>query len=307
MDLKGKIVFSSGKAGDYDIWRLDLGTKDIKQLTSGSYMNDCPKWSPNGKRIIFVSNRSGTPEIWVMNEDGSAQKRITATERWHNTPAWSPNGEQIVFCANYDGNVNIYTMNLDGSGLKQITDYEGMDLTPQYSPDGKKIIFTSQRSGNDDIWICEIESTELKQLTTYQFKDSSPTYSPDNSLIAFVCGENQGAGDENLEIYLMDQEGQNRKRMTRNAGIDRYVAWSPDGKFLIYTSSRPGSMEERLMVVDIETLKKKRLNFERESLDAEIDSEPKGIGLFAFLPENLRRKLYPQSYFGTERYPDWQS
>jgi TolB protein len=306
MDLKGKIVFSSGKAGDYDIWRLDLSTKDLKQLTSGSYMNDSPKWSPDGKRIIFVSNRSGTPEIWMMNEDGSEQKRITTTDRWHNTPAWSPDGEEIVFCANYDENVNIYTMNLDGSELRQITDHEEMDFAAQYSPDGNKLIFTSQRSGNDDIWTYDIESTELTQLTSYEHKDSSPAYSPDNSLIAFVCGEVKGAGEENLEIYLMDKEGENRRKITRNSGIDRYVGWSPEGKYLIHTSSRPRSIEERLMVIDIETMRRNKLDFDRKSLDAEIDSKPKGIGLFAFLPENLQRKFYPQSYFGMERYPDWK-
>jgi len=306
MDLKGKLVFSSGKTGDYDIWTLDLVTKEIKQLTSGECMNDCPKWSPDGKKIIFVSNCTGTPELWVMNEDGSEQERITNTDRWHNTPDWSPDGKRVVFCANYDSNIDVYTMNLDGSDLKQITNYKGMDFAPQYSPDGKKIIFTSQRSGNDDIWVYDVESGELKQLTTYKYKDASPTYSPDGSLIAFVCGEVDAAGNENLEIYLMDKNGQNRRRITRNLGTDRYVAWSPDGKFLVYTSSHPKSVAERLMVVDIERMRTSKIDFDREPLDTEIDSVPQGVFLFSLLPKNILRKFYPQSYFGTERYPDWK-
>lgn len=306
MDLKGKIVFSSGKTGDYDIWTLDLVTQEIKQLTSGAYWNDCSKWSPDGKKVIFVSNRTGTPEIWLMDEDGSNQTQITKTGRWHNTPGWSPDGKKIVFCANYDGNIDIYTMNIDGSGLKQITDYAGMDFAPQFSPDGKKIVFTSQRSGNDDIWTYNLETGEFKQLTTYKAKDFSPAYSPDGSLIAFVCGEIAPGGEEDLDIYLMDKNGQNRRAVTLNVGTDRYVAWSPDGKFLIYTSSRSKSTAERLMVMDVEKMRSSRIDFDRQPLEDEIGAEPESAGIFSFLPKSITRMFYPDQYFGTERYPDWK-
>jgi TolB protein len=314
MNIKGKLVFSSGKTGDYDIWTLDLVSKEIKQLTSGPHWNDCPKWSPDGKKIIFISNRTGTPEIWLMNEDGSNQIRVTNTERWHNTPDWSPDGKKIVFCANYDGNIDIYTMNIDGSELKQITDYKGMDFNPQFSPDGRKIIFASQRSGNDDIWTYDLEIKEFKQLTTYNARDYSPTFSPDGSLIAFVCGEFTLSGEENLEIYLMDKDGQNRRRITRNLGTDRYAAWSPDGKFLIYTSAHPRSATERLLIIDIEKMKTSKVDFDCQPLDYEIDAEPKSIFIFELIPairdksafRDFVRKTYPDTYFGTERFPDWK-
>ncbi|MFH1413796.1 MAG: DPP IV N-terminal domain-containing protein [Candidatus Omnitrophota bacterium] len=306
MDIKGKVVFSSGKSGDYDIWTLDLENKNLRQLTFGEYWNDCPKWSPDGKKIVFVSNRTGTPEIWLMDEDGSNQTRITNTGRWHNTPNWSPDGKRIVFAANYDGNIDVYTMNIDTTDLQQITDYEGIDFTPQYSPDKKKIVFTSQRSGNDDIWLYNLENGELKQLTTYKERDFSPAYSPDGSSIAFVCGRITGMGDENLEIYLMDQDGKNKRRITKNLGTDRYVSWSPDGKFLIYTSSKPHSVAERLMVFDVESIKLSKIDFDRGSLEKEINAETRCTGLFCLLPESIIKKTYPENYFGTERYPDWK-
>ncbi|MBM3248125.1 MAG: hypothetical protein FJZ10_01725 [Candidatus Omnitrophica bacterium] len=306
MELKGKIVFSSGKTGDYDIWTLDLTSKELKQLTFGDFWNDCPKWSPDGKKIIFVSNRTGTPEIWMMDEDGKNEMRITDTNRWHNTPDWSPDGTNIVFCANYDGNIDIYTKNIDGSNLEKITDYEGMDFTPHFSPDGKTLIFTSQRSGNDDIWTYTFVTKELKQLTTYKEKDYFPIYSPDGSQIAFVCGETSLSGGENLEIYLMDKDGQNRRRITRNSGADRYVAWSPDGKLLIYASSRPGALDEKLMVMDLTQIRESKINFDRSPLEKEIDVEVVGFGLLKVLPKSFLRNAYPSHYFGTERYPDWK-
>ena len=54
--LTGKVVFSSGKHGDFDIFTLDLATDELRQLTTGGFKNDCPKWSPDGSKVVFVSN-----------------------------------------------------------------------------------------------------------------------------------------------------------------------------------------------------------------------------------------------------------
>lgn len=306
MDLKGKIVFSSGKSDDYDIWTLDLTSKEVRQLTTGAYWNDSPRWSPDGKKIVFISNRTQTPEIWMMDEDGSHQTRITDTGKWHGSVDWSPDGRKLVFSANYDGNMDIYIMGLEGGKLEQITDYQGMDFTPRFSPEGGDIIFTSQRSGNDDIWEYNLYKKEFKRLTFSAEKDFSPAYSPDGSMIAFVCGKTTFKDEENLDVYLMDRSGETKMRLTHNSGIDRYVSWSPDGKFLIYTSSRPGSLGERLMLMDVERVKTSALVFDREPLEAEIGAKPECVGLFCLLPEKIIRKFYPETYFGTERSPDWK-
>jgi Tol biopolymer transport system component len=146
---------------------------------------------------------------------------------------------------------------------------------------------------------------KTRQLTTYKAKDFSPTFSPDGSLIAFVCGEIDDSG-ENLEIYLMDKDGQNRRRITNRPGTDRYVSWSPDGKYLIYTCSHPATTGERLMIMDLEKIKSSKVDFDRTPLEEEVDAYIKCSGVFCLLPEQLVRKTYPDSYFGTERFPDWK-
>jgi len=59
MELKGKVIFSSGKAGDYDLQGLNFDSKKLTQLTSGNFWNDAPRRSANGRYLIYVSNRSG--------------------------------------------------------------------------------------------------------------------------------------------------------------------------------------------------------------------------------------------------------
>ncbi len=306
MELEGKIVFASGKRGDYDIWTLDLKSRELIQLTAGDFWNDCPRWSPDGRKILYISSRSGYQDIWLMDEDGANETQITKARKWHNTADWSPDGERIVFCANYDGNVNIYTMRLDGSDLRQITAHEGMDFIPQYSPDGEQIIFTSRRSGHDDIWTYNLRTEELKQLTDHEFRDFSPVYSPDGRKIAFVCAELDERGEENLELYLMEASGENLVKVTKTRGSERFLTWSPDGKYLMYTSSKKYSNAERLTVVDMDTFASRPLDFDRSRLEEEIEVETRGFLLFRFLPEPWRRRFYREDYFGTERYPDWK-
>ena len=305
MDMKGQIVFSSGKQGDYDIWKLNLDSQELKQLTVGDYWNDSPKWSPDGNNIIFVSNKSGFPEIWMMDKEGNNQRQITETKRYHATPSWSPDGKNIVFCANYDGNLDIYSMALDGTNLEKITESIEMDSKPVFSPDGKNIAYTSRQSGNSDIWLYSLTDKTHSQLTTHPEDDYSPAYSPDGEKIAFVSGRFNDGRDSNLEIFLMNVDGSDKQRITHNRGIDRFVTWSRDGRYLIYSSSERNSLAERLSVLDVVTMRKKKINYDRSSLESEIEAEVKSIGIFSLLPEVIVRKFYNESYFGSERYPDW--
>jgi len=312
MELKGKIVFSSGKAGDYDIWKLDLETKELSQLTEGDFWNDAPKWSPDGSRIVFVSNRSGYAELWLMDADGRNQTQLTDSRRVHSAPCWHPDGKSLAVCANYKGNADIFIVDLAGKVTQQITDYSGRDSTPCFSPDGSKIVFTSQRSSNDDIWEYNYQTAALRQLTNHPAQDFSPVYSPDGGHIVFVSGryilgqESLAAGKRiiQLDIFMVDKDGKNLKRITTNKGTDRYVCWSPDGAYLLYTASKPASGAERLRVMDMANMKSQELAFDRGPLEDEIQVSDQGVGIFALLP-GLSRKLYPGDYFGTERFPHW--
>ncbi|MCD4780442.1 MAG: hypothetical protein K8S27_07845 [Candidatus Omnitrophica bacterium] len=306
MDLKGTVVFSSGKIGKYEIWSIDLETKDLKQLTYDDCCNTFPKWSPDGSKIVYVSDASGTPEIWSMKADGSDQQRLTKEDKWHDTPAWSPAGKEIVFSANYDGPINVYTMKSDGSDRKRVTAAETTDYTPQFSADGSKIVFTSKRGGTPDIWMYEVDTKEAQKLTDFDGRDFAPSFSPDGQTIAYISGVPNDQGKEDLEIFLMNADGSDSRQVIRQAGTDRYVAWSPDGRYLIFASSKGGSSAERLTVADLQDKKVKILKWDRDQFVRELDNLPKGYGLFKFLPESMTSLFYPASFFGLDKHPHWK-
>ncbi len=78
-----------------------------------------------------------------------------------------------------------------------------------------------------------------------------PQVSPDGSLIAFVARENNlAAGTSNADIYLVTSDGGTLRRMTRDPGQDSHPRWSPDGKTLLFVSTRKDGSQAWLLPVE---------------------------------------------------------
>ena len=84
------------------IYRFDVGSHNYRRLTSGSFQDREPAYSPDGKYIAFMSNRSQNFELWLMNRDGTNLRRLTDMgKQGHQValgkPAWSPDQKRIAF------------------------------------------------------------------------------------------------------------------------------------------------------------------------------------------------------------------
>ncbi len=142
--------------------------------------------------------------------------------------------------------------------LIQATTHSANDTHPSWSPDGKKIAFTSGRGGNVDIWVMSMDETKVN-LTKDSAVDINPVWSPDGRKIAFES--NRAGGGRNRDIYVMDDDGRNVKRLTNpeNSGPSdqrgTMPAWSPDGNkiafeynmFEIWVMDSDGSHQKRLV------------------------------------------------------------
>ena len=127
-----RIVFSSGRDGNYEIYVMNADGSNQTRLTNDQNYDYSPSWSPYGARIAFRSERDGNFEIYVMNADGSGQIRLTEDpgDDWH--PSWSPDGTKIAFYSNRDGNYEFYVMNVDGSNQTRLTDDPAHDRFPAW-------------------------------------------------------------------------------------------------------------------------------------------------------------------------------
>lgn len=329
--LSGKIVFSSGKQGDYDLWCLDMQAGKLQQLTYGSCWNDKPRWSADGEWVVFVSNAAGTPDIYKLQIGRREVIPVVQNGRWNDFPAFSPDGRQIGYVSNASGNNDVFIADADGRNPERVTSHEGSDATFSWMPDGQSILLSSEMSGNADIWRIDLKTGDKQQLTTDKGMDIYPAPSPDGKYVAFVSNRQFDPStcrtewsDRDLAVYVMDIDGKHKARVTENQGSDRCVAWSPDGQYLIYTASSPDSAAERLRIMDVrelllafeggsaesieyaaDKLRTSKLGLDRRDLEAEIDARRHTFFLTSLLPDYLVRPMYGEAYFGSERYPHW--
>jgi TolB protein len=73
--------------GDWNVFVMDVGTRQFVQLTHSEGRNENPNWAPDGRHIVFASTRSGRPQIYTMLADGTQVKQLTqqGTNRY---PVW---------------------------------------------------------------------------------------------------------------------------------------------------------------------------------------------------------------------------
>jgi TolB protein len=84
------IVFSWTRGfspGNYNIFVMDVATRQYVQLTHGLGRNENPYWAPDGRHLVFSSNREGGTQIWTMLADGTQPQRLTTQGR-NMRPVW---------------------------------------------------------------------------------------------------------------------------------------------------------------------------------------------------------------------------
>ena len=180
-----KIVFTSLRDGDLDLYVMDTNGKNVKRLTNELGYDGGAFFSPDNKQIVYRSFHPTTEaeiakykdrlahnlieptvfEVWVMNADGSNKRQVTKLGAASFAPYFTPDGKKIIFCTNYFAtdarkrNFDLALINVDGSGLERVTYNETFDGFPMFSPDGKKLVFASNRNaakqGDTNVFIAD--------------------------------------------------------------------------------------------------------------------------------------------------------
>ncbi len=146
-----RIVYSSTRHGNQEIYIADADGKNAIRLTSDPAIDAHPAWSPDGSRIAFATNRWGDLELAVVGVDGRFVTRLTHSPGLDDYPAWSPDGKTIALASNREGNFEIYLIDADGQNPRNLSRHPGIDNFPAWSPDGR-VTFVSNRSQGFDIY-----------------------------------------------------------------------------------------------------------------------------------------------------------
>ena len=229
-------------------YRLEspYGVLTLSQLTTSTYPQEKPSWSPDGRYIVYT-DRSRDPkgDIWILDTITGEAKPISPEEAGEDFSAIGPDGRTIVYSSDRGGAWDLWIMDADGGSKRQLTSNPAVEIFPAWSPDGRRIAYVSNAAGNNDLYVMDADGQNVKRLTSNPAHQNDPAWSPDGRRIAYESNE---AG--NWDILVMEADGGNTTRLTDEPENQGGPAWSPDGRRIAYESNLGGGFSIWVMASD---------------------------------------------------------
>jgi Tol biopolymer transport system component/DNA-binding winged helix-turn-helix (wHTH) protein len=169
----GRIVFSSPRTGNEEIWSINADGSDERQLTRTSSDDVSPVVSADNNLIFFASNRTGKLQIWKMNQDGTNQTQVTQVEG--GSPlAVSRDGRWLYYKSAIEKTIRRVST---GDGREELV-FDRPSTDSAISPDGRQVVLSESKDGekaltvvsaNDrralgDIQVCETQNKSRLSL-----------------------------------------------------------------------------------------------------------------------------------------------
>lgn len=219
-------------------------------------------------RIVFQSNRDGNYDLYVINPDGSDLRKIADFPNTQFDPDdnngffSSPDGSKIAYYSDDEGNSEIYVIDIDrGTPPSNLTHNGADDFWGAWSPDGRQIAFVSDRdavlidpnrdSWTNNIYVMNANGTNVRRLTvdntTRQF--GSLSWSPNEKILASGISSDSPNRISTSLVYLLSPNDPGLVTLNSSADVVYgIVAWSPNGKHILYSES--GSMSNVIKIMD---------------------------------------------------------
>jgi len=218
----------------------------ITPVTSLSGSESQPSFSPDGKKIAYVwSGEHGeNSDIYIQSlEDGSV-RRFTTDSALDLSPVWSPDGARIAWLREEETGTAVFLANAAGGVNGKVADVypirvETVGRHLDWSPDGAYLAVPDKAHGAEPFHIALIRVSDgSKTVVTLPpdkiIGDLSPAFSPDGKSLAFVRAVSSGIDD----VYVAPSHGGVPQRVTFDNRNALSVAWTPDGRSLVFSSDR---------------------------------------------------------------------
>jgi TolB protein len=248
---ESKIYFVSDRSGHKEIWAMDYDGSSQHQVTHLGSISLSPRISPDGSRLAFSSLTKSSWEIMMYSIDLNRLVSFPRIGGTNLSPTWAPDGSRVAFSSSRGGESNIYIADAAGGNLHRLTSDRGPDVGPTFNrKTGAQIAYVSGRTGLPQVYTMEADGTNQQRVTDQGYA-VSPSWSPNGMLLALAWFRKYGPGAPGAnDIYLMDIASKQWVQLTHDGGRNDFPSWSPDGRHVVFQSSRSGSEQIWSMLAD---------------------------------------------------------
>lgn len=273
----------------YQIYLQKLDEKTPRLLSTGRGRTTCAYFSPDGEKLIFASSHLDPQidqtelkareeaakggrrryqwdfdphmDIFSINLDGTGLRRLTDAPGYDAEGSFSPDGKQIVFTSSRDGDPDLYIMDADGSNVRQLTNTAGYDGGPFFSPDGQWVIFRSDRQKEHMLQLFMISvdgKTEIQLTDNVDHVNWCPYFHPSGKYLIWSGADySRGPTTAHFHLFTLDLDWSGAvpkagtvKQITFSTAMDVLPVFSPDGKSMMWTSTRTSDGTSQLWIAD---------------------------------------------------------
>jgi uncharacterized protein YjdB len=200
-----RVVFSSNRSGNFDVFLMDADGQNLRRLTSSPSHDGEPAWTPDGNRIVYTMASGTSTHIAIMENDGNEPRQLTTAAGGNHSPAISPDGRTIAFVSARTGNHSVHSMGLDGSNQRRLTRSSGRETNPQYSRTGDLFYVTERGGGSRGSRVMKIAAHGGSSSAVLETEDpiTSIAVSRDGERLAYIVGRIRDArGKAQYSLYL---------------------------------------------------------------------------------------------------------
>jgi TolB protein len=248
-----QIAFIRGNTGSKELWVMDYDGANQRQLTSLHSVALTPRWSPDASRIAFTcfapANGTISAQICMYSFDSGKVVSFARYRGTNTSPTWSPDGSQVMFSSSMQSNPALYVTDTSGNRPRRLTfSSNGADASPAWNPKtGQSVAFVSDRGGVPQLYLMNSDGTNPQKLDLPDMGYViDPAWSPNGQLLAFSWRRPSG----NYDLYVMDVASRRIIELTRDAARNERPSWAPDGRHIVFESTRGGSRQIWIMLAD---------------------------------------------------------